>query len=110
MEEKPHRQGGFDRNVRVLPLCASRAVSVRLPGGDRLRGQPDGDVAAPDQGAIIRAPVLKVIPRLVRWMNSRLLDPSSVGCPPRNLTLDLCTNALVRTRGRERAVATGAQN
>src|SRR5262245_11531499 len=101
MEEKPHRQGGFDRNVRVLPLCASRAVSVRLPGGDRLRGQPDGDVAAPEQGAIIRAPVLKVIPRIVRWMNSRL-HPSWVGCPPRNLTFDLCTNAVGHRRGAQK--------
>ena len=44
MEEKTQRQGGLDREVRVLPLRASRARSVRFPGGDGRRGHPDGDV------------------------------------------------------------------
>ena len=34
MEEQTQRQGGFDREVRVLPLRAPRARSVRFPGGD----------------------------------------------------------------------------
>ena len=42
MEEQTQRQGGLDREVRVLPLRASRARSVRVPGGDGRRGQPDG--------------------------------------------------------------------
>ena len=72
MEEKTQRQGGLDREVRVLPLRASRARSVRFPGGDGRRGQPDGDVASTDQSAIIGGPVLDVVLCLVRGMDSRL--------------------------------------
>ena len=46
MEEQTQRQGGFDRDVRVRPLRAPRARSVRFPSGDGRRGQPDGDVAS----------------------------------------------------------------
>ena len=80
MEEKTERQGGFDREVRVLPLRAPRARSVWFPGGDGRRGQPDGDVASTDQGAITGGPVLDVVLRLVRGMDSRL-HPSSLVCP-----------------------------
>ena len=80
MEEKTQRQGGLDREVRVLPLRASRARSVRFPGGDGRRGQPDGDVASTDQSAIIGGPVLDVLLCLVRGMDSRL-HPSSLVCP-----------------------------
>ena len=79
-EEKPQRQGGLDREVRVLPLRASRARSVRVPGGDGRRGQPDGDVASTDQRAIRGGPVLDVVLCLVRGMDSRL-HPSSLVCP-----------------------------
>ena len=48
MEEQSQRQGGFDREVRVLPLRAPRTRSVRFPGSDGRRGQPDGDVASTD--------------------------------------------------------------
>ena len=96
MEEKTQRQGGLDREVRVLPLRASRARSVRFPGGDGRRGQPDGDVASTDQSAIIGGPVLDVVLCLVRGMDSRL-HPSSLVCPPRNLTPDSCTNAEIAT-------------
>ena len=61
MEEKTQRQGGLDREVRVLPLRASRARSVRFPGGDGRRRHPDGDVASTDQSAIIGGPVLDVV-------------------------------------------------
>ena len=80
MEEKPQRQGGLDREVRVLPRRASRARSVRVPGGDGRRGQPDGDVASTDQRAIRGGPVLDVVLCLVRGMDSRL-HPSSLVCP-----------------------------
>ena len=92
MEEKTQRQGGFDGDVRVLPLGAPRARSVRFPSGDGRRGQPDGDVASADQGAIIGGPVPDVVLRLIRGMNSRL-HPSSLVCRLRNLTPDSCTNA-----------------
>ena len=80
MEEKTPRQGGLDREVRVLPRRASRARSVRVPGGDGRRGQPDGDVASTDQSAIRGGPVLDVVLGLVRGMDSRL-HPSSLVCP-----------------------------
>ena len=79
MEEKTHRQGGCDREVRVLPLRAPRARSVRFPGGDGRRGQPDGDIASTDQGAIVGGPVPDVVLRLVRGMDSRF-HPSSLNC------------------------------
>ncbi len=78
--EVPPRQGGLDREVRVLPLRASRARSVRVPGGDGRRGHPEGDVASTDQRAIIGGPVLDVGRCLVRGMDSRL-PPSSLVCP-----------------------------
>ena len=79
MEEKTQRQGGFDREVRVLPLRAPRARSVRFPGGDGRRGQPDGDIASTDQGAIIGGSVLNTVLLLVCGMDSRL-HPSSLNC------------------------------
>ena len=38
MEEQAEREGGFDREVRVVSLRAPRARSVRCPGGDGRRG------------------------------------------------------------------------
>ena len=80
MEEKTQRQGGLDREVRILPRRASRARAVKFPGGDGRRGHPDGDVASTDQSAIIGGPVLDVVLCLVRGMASRL-HPSSLVCP-----------------------------
>ena len=80
IEEKTQRQGGFNREVRVFPLRAPRARSVRFPGGDGRRGQPDGDIASTDQGAIVGGPVPGVVFRFVRGMNSRF-HPSSLVCP-----------------------------
>ena len=45
MEEETQRQGGFDREVRVLRWRAPRARSLRFPGCEGRPGQPDGDVA-----------------------------------------------------------------
>ena len=80
MAEKTQRQGGLDREVRVRPLRASRARSVRVPGGEGRRGQPDGDVASTDQSAIRGGPVLDVVLCLVRGMDARF-HPSSLVCP-----------------------------
>ena len=77
MEEQPQRQGGFNREVRVLSLRAPGAHSNRFPGRDGRRGQPDRDVASTDQGAIIGGPVLDAVFRLVLWMDSRS-HPSSL--------------------------------
>jgi hypothetical protein len=80
MEEKTQRQGGFDREIRVFPLRPPRARSVRFPGGDGRRGQPDGDIASTDQGSIVGGPVPDVVFRFVRGMNSRF-HPSRLVCP-----------------------------
>ena len=50
----------------------SRAPDRGPPGGDRLRGDPDGDVASSDQRAIVGGPARDMIFRIVRGMNSRL--------------------------------------
>ena len=92
MEEETQRQGGFDREVRVLRWRAPRARSLRFPGCDGCPGQPDCDVAPTDQGSLVGRPVSDAVFRLVFRMDSRL-HPSSLVWVPLNLTLDLCNNA-----------------
>ena len=87
MEEETQRQGGFDREVRVLRWRAPRARSLRFPGCDGRPGQPDGDVAPTDQGSLVGRPVSDAVFRLVFRMDSRL-HPSSLVWVPLNLTLD----------------------
>ena len=79
MEKETQRQSGFDREVRVLPLRAPRARSVRFPGGDGRWGQPEGDVASMDERAIVGGPVSDAVFRLVLWVDSRF-HPSSLNC------------------------------
>ena len=67
------------------PLRAPRARSVRFPGGDGGRGQPDGDVASANQGAIVGGPVLDAVFRLGRGMDSRF-HLSSLVCPSKPFT------------------------
>ena len=100
MEEETQRQGGFDREVRVLRWRAPRARSLRFPGCDGRPGQPDGDVAPTDQGSLVGRPVSDAVFRLVFRMDSRL-HPSSLVWVPLNLTLDLCNNAPDRGYGPE---------
>ena len=92
MEEETQRQGGFDREVRVLRWRAPRARSLRFPGCDGRPGQPDCDVASTDQGSLVGRPVSDAVFRFVFWMDSRL-HPSSLVRVPLNLTPDLCNNA-----------------
>ena len=92
MEEEPQRQGGFDREVRVLRWRAPCARSLRFSGCAGRPGQPDGDVAPTDQGSLVGRPVSDAVFRLVFRMDSRL-HPSSLVWVPLNLTLDLCNNA-----------------
>ena len=40
MEDELERQRGFDGEIGILPLLATRANAHGLPGGDRIRGQP----------------------------------------------------------------------
>ena len=80
MEEKTQRQGRFNREVRVLPLRAPCARSVRFPGGDGRRRSPDVDIASANQSSIGGCPVLDTAFRLVFWMNPRLHSFSLVCC------------------------------
>ena len=95
MEEETQRQGGLDREVRVLRWRAPRARSLRFPGCDGRPGQPDGDVAPTDQGSLVGRPVSDAVFRLVFRMDSRL-HPSSLVWVPLNPKLDLCNNAAPR--------------
>ena len=72
VEDETQRQGCFDGDVGILPLPAPRAPAGRFPGGDGFRGQPHGDVASADQGALVGGPVLDVILGLVLRMDPRL--------------------------------------
>ena len=101
MEEETQRQGGLDREVRVLRWRAPRARSLRFPGCDGRPGQPDCDVAPTDQGSLVGRPVSDAVFRLVFRMDSRL-HPSSLVWVPLNLTLDLCNNARSGHRGGQR--------
>ena len=80
MEERRSVKADSIARAEYFRLRASRARSVRFPGGDGRRGHPDGDVASTDQSAIIGGPVLDVVLCLVRGMDSRL-HPSSLVCP-----------------------------
>ena len=44
VEDEPERQRGFDGEIGILPLPSTRANAHGLPGGDRIRGQPHGDI------------------------------------------------------------------
>ena len=72
VEDETERQCGFDREVRVLQLPSTLADARRRPRGDRLRCEPQGDVASLDQRSIVRRPVTDVVFRLILRMDSRL--------------------------------------
>ena len=57
-EDATERPRGCDREVRVLQRPSTLADARRRPRGDRLRGEPQGDVASLDQRSIVRRPVL----------------------------------------------------
>ena len=48
VEDEPERQRGFDGEIGILPLPATFADAHGLPSGDRIRGQPHGDIASLD--------------------------------------------------------------
>ena len=43
-----------------------------LPSGDRVRGQPHGDIASLDQRSVVCRPIPDVVFCLVRWVHARL--------------------------------------
>ena len=71
VEDEPERQRGFDGEIGILPLPATRADAHGLPGGDRLRGQPHGDIASLDQRSVVCRPVPDVVFCLVLRMHAR---------------------------------------
>ena len=57
VEDEPERQRGFDGEIGILPLPATFADAHGLPSGDRIRGQPHGDIAALDQRSVVCRPI-----------------------------------------------------
>ena len=72
VEDEPERQRGFDGEIGILPLPATFADPHGLPSGDRIRGQPHGDIAALDQRSVVCRPIPDVVFCLVLWVHSRL--------------------------------------
>ncbi len=70
-EDATERPRGCDREVRILPRPATLADARRRPRGDRLRGEPQGDVASLEQRSIVRRPVTDVVLRLILRMDAR---------------------------------------
>ena len=58
--------------IGILPLPATFADAHGLPSGDRIRGQPHGDIAALDQRSFVCRPIPDVVLCLVLWVHSRL--------------------------------------
>ncbi len=71
VEDETKRQRGVDREVRVLPRPSTLADARRRPRRDRLRGEPQGDVASLEQRSIVRRPVTDVVFRLILRMDAR---------------------------------------
>ena len=72
VKEQAERQRGFDGDVRVLQLPAPLADTRGFPPGDRLRRQPESDVALLNQRSIVRRPVSDAVFRFILGMHSRL--------------------------------------
>ena len=72
VEEETERQGGFDGEIGILELPAPPADASRCPRGDRVRREPEGDVASPHEGSVVLGPVPDAILCRVLRMHSRL--------------------------------------
>ena len=72
VEDETERQGGFDGEIGILELPAPPADASRCPRGDRVRREPEGDVASPHEGSVVLGPVPDAILCLVLRMHSRL--------------------------------------
>ena len=62
----------FDGEIGILPLPATFADPHGLPSGDRIRGQPHGDIASLDQCSVVCRPISDVVFCLVLRVHSRL--------------------------------------
>ena len=72
VEDETERQGGFDGEIGILELPAPPADASRCPRGDRVRREPEGDVALPHEGSVVLGPVPDAIRCRVLRMHSRL--------------------------------------
>ena len=72
VEDETERQGGFDGEIGILEVPAPPADASRCPRGDRVRREPEGDVASPHEGSVVLGPVPDAIRCLVLRMHSRL--------------------------------------
>ena len=72
VEDEPERQRGFDGEIGILQLPATFADAHGLPSGDRIRGQPHGDIASLDQHSIVCRPIPDVVLCRVLWVHARL--------------------------------------
>ena len=72
VEDETERQGGFDGEIGILELPAPPADASRCPRGDRVRREPESDVASPHEGSVVLGPVPDAIRCLVLRMHSRL--------------------------------------
>ena len=72
VEDETERQGGFDGEIGILELPAPPADASRCPRGDRVRREPESDVASPHEGSVVLGPVPDAIRCRVLRMHSRL--------------------------------------
>ena len=72
VDDEPERQRGFDGEIGILPLPATFADPHGLPSGDRIRGQPHGDIASLDQCSVVCRPISDVVLCLVLRVHARL--------------------------------------
>ena len=72
VEDETERQCGFDGEIGRLEWPAPPADASRCPRGDRVRREPEGDVASPHEGSVVLGPVPDAIRCRVRRMHSRL--------------------------------------
>ena len=72
VEEETERQGGFEGEIGILEWPAPPADASRCPRGDRVRREPEGDVASPHEGSVVLGPVPDAIRCRVLRMHSRL--------------------------------------
>ena len=72
-EEEPQCQRGQDGEVRVPPLAAAETILRWCPPSDRLRAQPDRNVAAVPEGTLLLAPVPNSVLGLVLAVDSARL-------------------------------------
>ena len=70
VEDEPERQRGFDGEIGILQLPATFADAHGLPSGDRIRGQPHGDIASLDQHSVVCRPIPDVVLCRVLWVHA----------------------------------------